>query len=225
MAEVEAFTLEPTETMAEAEVLSQDFEEKVLVTMEDAVKGADKDDEDEEDEPLQMNRVVDSTIDQHEEENPPTANENDWGSSLFVSEDNISVASEDVYEALNEEAVTRDGIAIIVPQVENAWEYHRYEEEEEEPRVEQILEEYNDGGILEYLVQYTDGLEEVVSFRWLPCSRIFRFIAVLVNTQHTSPHHLVSHIIHQFPQFSTFNLTTNHRYTRWRLIISLLGYF
>lgn len=63
-------------------------------------------------------------------------------------------------EALNEKAVKRDGLAIIVPPPRNRWEYKVFQEADE---VEEILEEYDDAGFLEYLVLFADGSEDVVS--------------------------------------------------------------
>ena len=63
-------------------------------------------------------------------------------------------------EAFNEKAVKRDGLAIIVPPPLNRWEYKVFQEADE---VEEILEEYDDAGFLEYLVLFVDGSEDVVS--------------------------------------------------------------
>ena len=63
-------------------------------------------------------------------------------------------------EALNEKAVTRDGLAVIVPPPQNRWEYKVFQEADE---VKEILEEYDDAGFLEYLVLFADGSEDVVS--------------------------------------------------------------
>ena len=80
-------------------------------------------------------------------------------SPLFVSQESPSTTSEDVAEALNPELIERHGLAVIVPTVVNAWEYRRYEEL---PEVIEILEEYDDGGLIEYLVRFDDESEEVV---------------------------------------------------------------
>ena len=60
------------------------------------------------------------------------------------------------YEVLNEHAVRKRGLAVVVPPVQRRWEYLVYEE----PGVRQMLGEYNDGS---YPVQLDDGYEEVVS--------------------------------------------------------------
>ena len=73
---------------------------------------------------------------------------------------NDSDSAEEVYEALYEDTVNRDGIAVVVPAVQNPWEYRKYEEP---VTAVAILEEYDDGGLLEYLVQFSDETEEVVS--------------------------------------------------------------
>ena len=86
--------------------------------------------------------------------------------SVIPTSDNIRAASNEsdsaseVAEALYEEIVSRDGIAVIVPAVQNPWEYRKYEEP---VTAVAILEEYDDGGLLEYLVQFSDESEEVVS--------------------------------------------------------------
>ena len=63
-------------------------------------------------------------------------------------------------EVLHEKAVKRDGLAVIVPPPQNRWEYKVFQEADE---VEEILEEYDDAGFLEYLVLFADGSEDVVS--------------------------------------------------------------
>ena len=64
-------------------------------------------------------------------------------------------------EVLHETAVKRSGLAVIVPPAQNRWEYKVFEEDDE---VDEILEEYDDAGFVEYLVLFTDGSEDVVSF-------------------------------------------------------------
>ena len=64
-------------------------------------------------------------------------------------------------EVLQEKAVKRNGLAVIVPPVQNRWEYKVFQEEDE---MDRILEEYDDAGIIEYLVLFSDGSEDVVSF-------------------------------------------------------------
>ena len=100
------------------------------------------------------------TLGQPERDGHPILNGNRDDSPLFVSEGSPSASSEDVGEALDEESVRRDGIAVIVPPIVNGWEYRRHEEP---PRAMDILEEYDDGGLLEYLVRFDDESEEVVS--------------------------------------------------------------
>ena len=63
-------------------------------------------------------------------------------------------------EALRPESVRKRGIAVVVHPVEKAWEYRLYGE----PAVSEILERYDDGGFIEYLVRYDDESEEVVSW-------------------------------------------------------------
>ena len=92
-------------------------------------------------------------------------------SPLFVSQGTSSTTVSEVAEALYEDVVKRDGIAVIVPPVQNRWEYCRYEDPME---VVELLEEYDDGGLIEYLVRKEDGMEEVVSLRsYLICTPVF----------------------------------------------------
>lgn len=63
-------------------------------------------------------------------------------------------------EVYQEKAVKRNGLAVIVPPAQNRWEYKVFQDEDE---VEEILEEYDDAGLLEYLVLFADGSEDVVS--------------------------------------------------------------
>ncbi len=62
-------------------------------------------------------------------------------------------------EALHPESVRKRGIAVVVHPVESALEYRLYGE----PAVSEIVESYDDGGLIEYLVRYEDESEEVVS--------------------------------------------------------------
>lgn len=81
-------------------------------------------------------------------------------SPLFVSEGSPSSSNAEVGEALRPDLIERNGLAVVIPRLENHWEYRRYEAP---PAVIEILEEYDDGGLLEYLVQLDDESEEVVS--------------------------------------------------------------
>ena len=73
---------------------------------------------------------------------------------------NESESASEICMALYEDIVNRDGIAVIVPPVQNPWEYRKYEEPS---TAIAILEEYDDAGLVEYLVQFDDESEEVVS--------------------------------------------------------------
>lgn len=81
-------------------------------------------------------------------------------SPLFVSEGSPSSSNAEVGEALRPDLIERNGLAVVIPHLENQWEYRRYEET---ATVTEILEEYDDGGFVEYLVQFDDESEEVVS--------------------------------------------------------------
>ena len=65
----------------------------------------------------------------------------------------------DLGEALQPESVRKRGIAVVVHPVERAWEYRLYGG----PAVSEIVERYDDGGFIEYLVRYDDESEDVVS--------------------------------------------------------------
>ena len=62
-------------------------------------------------------------------------------------------------EALQPESVRKRGIAVVVHPVENPSEYRLYQE----LAVSEIVERYDDGGRIEYLVRFEDESEEVVS--------------------------------------------------------------
>ena len=64
-------------------------------------------------------------------------------------------------EVLYEKAVRRNGFAVVVPPAKNRWEYKVFVEDD---GVDQILEEYDDAGFVEYLVLFSDGSEDVVSY-------------------------------------------------------------
>lgn len=83
-----------------------------------------------------------------------------------ISSQEGSVPFSALGEVLHEKAVKKNGLAVIVPPVQNRWEYKVFKDEEE---VDEILEEYDDAGFVEYLVLFADGSEDVVSsFSGLP---------------------------------------------------------
>ena len=86
-----------------------------------------------------------------------TTNAEQSSSPLFVSQNDVSdnplLAKG---EALRPEAVKKRGLAVVVPPVQRPWEYLMFEE----PEIKEIVEVYDDG---EYLVQFEDEREEVVS--------------------------------------------------------------
>lgn len=67
-------------------------------------------------------------------------------------------------DVLYPKAVKRDGLAVVVPPARNRWEYKVFKEDDE---VDEILEEYDDAGFIEYLVLFSDGSEDVVSLYYL----------------------------------------------------------
>lgn len=107
----------------------------------------------------QLNEDTDPTMLEDYEEDSVGAEEMEDGSPLFVSP-GVTPTPTDVGEALDPEVVEWDGIAVVVPLVQNRWEYRRYEDP---AQLNEIVEEYNDGGLVEYLVQLDDEREEVVS--------------------------------------------------------------
>lgn len=80
---------------------------------------------------------------------------------LIQSQENSPVPFSALGEALYEKAVKRNGLAVIVPPAQNRWEYRVFVEDE---GVDEILEEYDDAGFVEYLVLFSDGSEDVVSY-------------------------------------------------------------
>ncbi len=81
-------------------------------------------------------------------------------SSYHIPNGVISVDSLlELGEALHAESVRKRGIAVVVHPVEKAWEYRLHRG----PAVSEIVERYDDGGLIEYLVRYEDETEEVVS--------------------------------------------------------------
>jgi hypothetical protein len=82
------------------------------------------------------------------------------GSPLFVSQGSPSPSDAEVGEALHPDLIERNGLAVVIPRLENLWEYRRYDDP---ATVVEILEEYDDGGFIEYLVQFDDESEKVVS--------------------------------------------------------------
>lgn len=85
--------------------------------------------------------------------------------STTIRLDNSSVPFSALGEVLYEKAVKRNGLAIIVPPAQDRWEYKIFKEDDE---VDEILEEYDDAGFIEYLVLFSDGSEDVVSLVFGP---------------------------------------------------------
>ena len=80
----------------------------------------------------------------------------------FVQSQKLSpVPFSNLGEVLYEKAVKRNGFAIVVPPAKNRWEYKVFVEDD---AVDEILEEYDDAGFIEYLVLFSDGSEDVVSY-------------------------------------------------------------
>ena len=80
----------------------------------------------------------------------------------FIQSQKLSpVPFSNLGEILYEKAVKRNGFAIVVPPAKNRWEYKVFVEDD---AVDQILEEYDDAGFIEYLVLFSDGSEDVVSY-------------------------------------------------------------
>lgn len=84
---------------------------------------------------------------------------------LIPSAEDYSLPFSDFGEILHERAVKRNGLAVIVPPAQNRWEYLVYEDDDV---VDEILEEYDDAGFVEYLVLFSDGSEDVVSLFFQP---------------------------------------------------------
>lgn len=109
-------------------------------------------------------------------DNGPDATIMQFDQPIIISQEDSSVFHFSALgEALHEEAVKRNGLAVIVPPAQNRWEYKVFQENDE---VDEILEEYDDAGFIEYLVLFWDGSEDVVSL-------LFRLISS--STHATSP--------------------------------------
>lgn len=107
-------------------------------------------------------RPMSSTVQDELQGDPELAEEvAEHESPLFVSQGSPSSSNSEVVEALYPELIEKNGLAVVVPRLKNQWEYRRYDEP---VAVVEILEEYDDGGLLEYLVQLDDESEEVVSW-------------------------------------------------------------
>lgn len=87
---------------------------------------------------------------------------------LNSSQDDYPFSFSALGEIFNEQAVKGNGLAVIVPPAQNRWEYKVFQEDDE---VDEILEEYDDAGFIEYLVLFSDGSEDVVSLSFLPIRR------------------------------------------------------
>lgn len=91
------------------------------------------------------------------------------------SQEDSSIPFSALGQVLHEKAVKRNGLAVIVPPAQNRWEYKVFQEDD---KVDEILEEYDDAGCVEYLVLFSDGSEDVVSIL---------FFTILPICQHMLP--------------------------------------
>lgn len=108
-----------------------------------AIQLASDNSSDSDDEPVQTVRTPSQPISSHNISNSVTS-----ADSLL-----------ELGEALQPESVRKRGIAVVVHPVDEPSEYRPYEG----PAVSEIVEGYDDGGLIEYLVRYEDESEEVVS--------------------------------------------------------------
>ena len=109
-------------------------------------------------------------------DNGPDSATMQFDQPIIISQEDSSVFHFSALgQALHEEAVKKNGLAVIVPPAQNRWEYKVFQEND---AVDEILEEYDDAGFIEYLVLFLDGSEDVVSL-------LFRLISS--STHATSP--------------------------------------
>lgn len=119
-------------------------------------------------------------------------------SPLFVPQGSYSPSEEEVAEALRPDLIERNGFMVMVPRLQNQWEYRRYEEP---VTAVEILEQYDDG---EYLVQLDDESEEVVSrYKF---NSIFLHLFALVHFTLQIVRHFSRHLIIHDPWLSYTSL-------------------
>ena len=80
-------------------------------------------------------------------------------SPLFIPQDSPVRPSSTMHDATYLDNAPSSNISIHVPPVERRWEYQTYKE----APVLKVLEEYDDGGDIQYLVKLRDGCERRVS--------------------------------------------------------------
>ena len=80
-------------------------------------------------------------------------------SSLFVPEETPAAAVPSTNGTIKHDSVEEAAITIVVPLVERRWEYQTYNE----APVDRVLQEYNDGVGLQYLIKLRDGCKQKVS--------------------------------------------------------------
>ena len=144
---------------------------------------------------------------------------------FIPAQKDLSVPFSALGEVFHEKAVKRNGFAVVVPPAQNRWEYKVYKEEDE---VDEILEEYDDAGFIEYLVLFSDGSEDVVSLlfglpffntRSLDLDPHFQFFWLILSTSLHSFHHfpilyLILHCSHR-PTNQRTLLQRDHLHTHF----------
>ena len=113
----------------------------------------------------------------------------------------------DLGEALHPESVRKRGIAVVVHPVQRASEYRLYGV----PAVSEIVERYDDGGLIEYLVRYEDESEEVVSCGIAFLSPSF---SIILETFQTFASSICQNLIQRSQRMS---YSTDYRFKPFRL--------
>lgn len=151
--------------------------------------------------------IIAASANTSKHDNGPDSTTMQFDQPIIISQEDSSVFHFSALgQALHEEAVKRNGLAVIVPPAQNRWEYKVFQENDE---VDEILEEYDDAGFIEYLVLFLDGSEDVVST--FPANLFFN-TCYLANLLPPSPPILILDSFHITTSFSIFHPCASSAY-------------
>lgn len=94
-------------------------------------------------------------------ENHDAVGPKDSTSPLSVAKHSPDLTNRIDHKSLSSKTILKDAISVVVPPVQQRWEYRVYPEE---LYVDNILEEYDDQDENQFLVKFSDGSEKTVSY-------------------------------------------------------------
>lgn len=94
------------------------------------------------------------------EESKSITQAKDPDSPLFISDHYLMSPGPAKHNPSHQEIIAQDSIIVVVPPVQQRWEYREYHEA---PFIRKVLEEYDHPDAVQFLVKFSDGNESRVS--------------------------------------------------------------